>query len=118
MTLHIIQLDRHECEVPGHNNCPGTDWDHCIFPKNNRKPELKKFVDNHFNMLRACAVSNRYTKETDRWPAKEWLINFHMDGEYNFDFLHWILNPPRNFLEPFRIYNYIATKLDEERKGE
>lgn len=111
MTLHIIQLDRFNCEVPNHKHL-GTDWDHCIFPKNKR---FKKFVDNHFNMLRACAESNRHTKETDRWKTKKWLIDFHLDGEYRAEFLEWIKHPPPNFLKPFRIYNYIATKQDQER---
>ncbi len=109
--LHIIQLDRFDCEVPGHKH-PGTDWDHCIFPKNKRFAE---FVNNPFNMLRACAVSNRHTKETDWWSTKEWLINFHMDSNYSFDFLHWIMNPHPKFYKPKRVYNYIATKLEEER---
>ena len=114
--LHMIQLDRHECEVPGHKH-PGTDWDHCIFPKNKR---FEKFVNNHFNMLRACAISNRHTKETDLWSTKEWLIDYHLDGEYRDEFLEWISNPPEKieFSRLLRIYNYIATKLDEERKGE
>lgn len=111
--LHIIQLDRFQCEVPGHSGHLGTDWDHCIFPKNKR---FQKFVDNHFNMLWACAEANRYTKETDRWEAKKWLIDFHMDGEYSFDFQHWILNPPPRMYKPVMIYDYIEKKLEDERK--
>lgn len=111
MILDIIQLDRHECEVPG-CGMPAQDWDHCIFPKNKR---FKEFVNNPFNMLRACAVCNRITKLTDRWGTKKWLVGYHLDGEYRTEFLEWVLNPPPNFQIPFRIYNYIATKLDEER---
>ncbi len=113
MTLHIIQLDRHECEVPG-CGLPAQDWDHSIFKKNKR---FKKFVDNPFNMLRACAVCNRITKLTDFWETKKWLIDFHMDGEHRFEFLGWINDPPPKFYpnDMFRIYNYIATKLDEEK---
>ncbi len=128
MTLHIIQLDRHYCEVPG---CQleelreidrfgvGMDWDHCIFKRNNKKgkPDFAKFVNNPFNMLRACSICNRITKLTDFWETKKWLIDFHMDGEHRFEFLGWINQPPPKFYPNgmFRIYNYIATKLDEER---
>ena len=118
--LHIIQMDREVCEVPGckwteKDGNIGLDWDHCIFPKNKR---FAKFVNGPFNMLRACAICNRITHISDHWEAKEWLINFHMDSNYGFDFLHWIMNPPPKFYKPKRIYNYIATKLEEERKGE
>ncbi len=131
MKLHMIQLDRHQCEVPG---CRlkelreidrfgvVMDWDHCIFLRNNKKgkPEFAKFVNNPFNKLRACSVCNRHTHISDHWEAKEWLIDYHMDGEYRDEFLEWIEHPPGKFQanDMFRIYNYIATKLDEERKGE
>ncbi len=116
MTLHMIQLDRHECEVPGcgMEKNAGMDWDHCIFPKNKR---FKEFVNNPFNMLRACAICNRIIHLSDRWETKKWLIDYHLDGEYRAEFLEWIEHPPRKFHanDMFRIYNYIATKLDEER---
>ena len=119
MTLHIIQMDRHECECTG-CGMPATDWDHCIFKKSNRKgkPEFKKFVDNPFNMLRACAICNRITHLSDHWESKQKLIDMHMDGEYQTEFLEWIEHPPRKFApdDLFRIYNYIANKLDQERK--
>ena len=113
MTLHMIQLFRFNCEVLG-CGMPADDWDHCIFPKNKR---FKKFIDNPFNMLRACAICNRITHLSDRWEAKKWLIDYHLDGEYRDEFLEWIEHPPPKFLanDMFRIYNYIATKLDEER---
>ncbi len=137
--LHIVQLDRDTCEVPG---CRlkelreidrfgvVMDWDHCIFLRNNKKgkPEFAKFVNNPFNMLRACSVCNRITHISDHWEAKEWLIDYHLDGEYRDEFLEWIRfkedyeewleNLPRNFSpnDMFRIYNYIANKLDEEKK--
>lgn len=114
--LHIVQTDRETCEVPGCGMTPdqgnvGLDWDHCILPKNKR---FEKFVDNPFNMLRACAICNRITHLSDHWEAKKWLIDYHMDGEYRAEFLEWIYNLPPRMLVPFLIYNYIATKLDEE----
>ena len=112
MKLHPVQWDREQCEVCGK---PGTDWDHCIFTRNKR---FKKFVDSPFNMLRACWKCNRYTKETDRWPAKKWLIDFLMDSYYSFDFLAWIYSKPPK-LQPLdwkRIKNYIEKKLEDERK--
>ena len=110
MTLHIIQQDRFQCEVPSHSGHLGTDWDHCIFPKNKR---FKKFVNNHFNMLWACGISNRITKETDRWNTKKWLINHHLDGEYRDEFLEWIEHPPPKFIVPFIIKDYIEKKQEE-----
>ena len=122
MTLHIIQLDRHQCEVPGHSDHLGTDWDHCIFKKNNKKgkPEFAKFVNNPFNMLRACAICNRITHLSDRWESKKWLIDHHLDSEYRDEFLEWVQHPPPKFQanDMFRIYNYIAKKTGEENSGE
>ena len=120
--LHMIQLDREICEVPGckwteKDGNIGLDWDHCIFKKNNSKKKYHDFTYNPFNMLRACAICNRITHISDHWEAKEWLINFHMDGEYRDEFLEWISDPPSKieFSRLLRIYNYIATKLDQER---
>ena len=121
--LHMIQLDRETCEVPGcqmthEQGNIGLDWDHCIFPKNNRKKKYHDFTYNPFNMLRACAICNRITHLSDRWESKQKLIDMHLDGEYQKEFLEWIEHPPRKFApdDLFRIYNYIAGKLDEERK--
>jgi len=122
--MNPIQEDRHNCEVPncktnnGHQHT-GTDWDHCIFKRSNKKsrPDITKFVNNPLNMLRACANANRITKETDKWNTKKWLIDHHLEHNRK-EFLEWIEHPPRKFQanDMFKIYNYIATKLDEEKE--
>ena len=115
MILDPIQEDREMCEVPGCDR-RGTDWDHCIFTKNNKKREYHNFTYNPLNMLRACWKCNRITKKTDRWEAKKWLIDYHMDGEYRDEFLEWILSPPPKMVRDVMIYNYIQKKLDERIK--
>lgn len=112
--IHPIQFDRHDCEVPNHKNCPGTDWDHCIFTKNKR---FKKFVNNPLNMLKACAIANRITKETDRWNTKKWLIDHHLEHNRK-EFLKWIRSKPTKLApdDLFRIYTYINGELTTEER--
>lgn len=112
--IHPVQEDRYMCEVPGCDSV-GTDWDHCIFKRNKR---FSKFVDNPFNMLRACALCNRITKRSDFWITKKWLIDYHMENNQE-EFLKWIENPPSKFapVDMFVIYDYIKGEVCHGQYG-